>query len=593
MSRASTSEVNALVHAGCTCARVRRLARRVTQVYDRALAPAGLRVTQFSLLSTLRANDAMPIGRLAIALDMDRTTLTRNLKPLLDAGYVSLDVTQADARTQVAALTRAGRRQLAIAGDAWLNAQREINAVLGGGPRGRRHRAVQGVFLLEGFPAGCTGLSTASWTVSTHRRHERSVERKHMTSVQAKRGYWGILIASAAILMITMGARQTTGLFVSPINTSTGLGIVSISLALAIGQFMWGAAQPAFGAIADKYGASRVVAFGTLLLAAGIAVTPYMKSQLGLILAMGILTAAGAGAGSFSILIGATAQRIPAEKRSFAAGFINAGGSFGQFLFAPLLQVIITTSGWVVAMTTMAVITLLCIPLVWPLRQQRDLLPPGQSGHPSTPAAVVEDKGLKRAVRDALKNRNYLYLHAGFFTCGFHIAFLVTHLPGEVALCSLSPQVAANSIAVIGLFNIAGSLTIGALGARYRFKSLLALMYASRAVLIMAYLLAPKTPTTFYVFAAALGFTWLATIPPTAGLVGRLFGTRYLGTLFGLTLVSHQVGGFLGAYLGGIVKAAQGNYQWMWYADIVLAVAAALINLPIQEEKRTRVLAAA
>ena len=408
-----------------------------------------------------------------------------------------------------------------------------------------------------------------------------------------KQSYWPILLASAAILMVTMGSRQSSGLFVSPINTSTGLGIVSISFALAVAQFVWGAAQPVFGAVADKYGASRVIVFGTILLALGTAITPYMKSELGLVLAMGIVTAAGAGAGSFSILIGATAQRVPAEKRSFAAGFINAGGSFGQFVFAPLMQFIITTSGWVVAMTTMAVIVLMSVVLVWPLRQRRDLLPPGESGHPSTPAAVVKDEGLKKAIAGALKNRNYLYLHAGFFTCGFHIAFLVTHLPGEVALCSLSPQVAANSLALIGLFNIAGSLTIGWLGGRYRFKSLLALMYASRAVLIVLYLLAPKTPTTFYIFAATLGFTWLATVPPTAGLVGKLFGTRYLATLFGLTLLSHQIGGFLGAYLGGLAKAEQGTYLWMWYADIALAVAAALINLPIQEEKRPRALAAA
>jgi len=414
-----------------------------------------------------------------------------------------------------------------------------------------------------------------------------------MSAGDTKRGYWGILLASAAILMVTMGSRQTTGLFVSPINTSTGLGIVTISLALAIAQFVWGAAQPVFGAVADKYGASRVIVFGTVLLAIGTAITPYMKSELGLILALGIMTAAGAGAGSFSILIGATAQKLPAEKRSFAAGFINAGGSFGQFVFAPLMGWIILTFDWVVAMSTMAVLVLLTIPLVWPLRQRHDLLPPGQSGHPSSPSVVIEDKGLKRQLHEAFRNRNYLYLHAGFFTCGFHIAFLVTHLPGEVALCSLSPQVAANSLSIIGLFNIAGSLTIGALGARYRFKSLLALMYASRALLIVVYLMAPKTPMTFYLFAAALGFTWLATVPPTAGLVGKFFGTRYLATLFGLTLLSHQIGGFLGAYLGGIAKATQGNYQWMWYADIVLAAAAALINLPIQEAKRTPVLAPA
>jgi MFS family permease len=407
----------------------------------------------------------------------------------------------------------------------------------------------------------------------------------------AKKSHWPMLLAAAAILMITMGSRQTSGLFVSSINTATGLGIVSISLALAIGQFMWGAVQPIFGAVADKYGASRVIVFGAVLLSTGLAITPLMHSEGGLIVAMGILSTAGAGAGSFSILIGASAQRLPAEKRSFGAGFINAGGSFGQFVFAPLVQALIAAFGWVAAIVSVAVITLLTIPLALPLRRERDLRGKGVPEHP-TPASVVDDIGLKKQLKLAFRNPSYLYLHAGFFTCGFHIAFLVTHLPGEVALCSLSPQVAANSLALIGLFNIAGSLTIGWLGSRYRMKNLLALMYASRAALILVYLLAPKTALTFYVFAAALGFTWLATVPPTAGLVGKLFGTRYLGTLFGLTLLSHQVGGFLGAYFGGIVIARNQSYLWMWYADIALATAAALINLPIREKKPVRLSAA-
>ncbi len=404
--------------------------------------------------------------------------------------------------------------------------------------------------------------------------------------------HWPLLLAAAAILMITMGARQSTGLFVSPINTATGLGIVSISFALAVGQFMWGAAQPVFGAIADKFGATRVIVFGTLLLSGGMALTPFVHSEAGLILAMGVLTAAGAGAGSFSILIGATAQRLPAERRSFAAGFINAGGSFGQFVFAPLMQAIIGAAGWATAILSMAAISLASIPLTWPLRRERDLRARNAPAHP-TAASVVRDQGLKHQLHEALRNRSYWYLHAGFFTCGFHIAFLVTHLPGEVVLCSLSSQVAANSLALIGLFNIAGSLTIGALGQRYRMKMLLALMYGSRALLILLYLAAPKTPTTFYLFAAALGFTWLATVPPTAGLVGKLFGTRYLGTLFGLTLLSHQVGGFLGAWLGGLVVQRNHDYLWMWYADVALAAAAALVNLPIREARIVRGLAPA
>jgi MFS family permease len=389
------------------------------------------------------------------------------------------------------------------------------------------------------------------------------------------RAGWLLVLAAAAILMITMGARVTTGLFLSPLNSSTGLGIASISFAMAIGQFMWGASQPVFGAVADKYGAGRVIVAGALMLAAGLAATPFVSSEWGLMLTLGMLSAAGAGAGSFSILIGATAQRLPAARRPFASGFINAGGSFGQFVFAPLLQAIIGAAGWVQAMLVMAASTLLTIPLALPMR-----------GKP--PAAVTAGSGapsitLTAQVRQALRDPSYLCLHAGFFTCGFHIAFLVTHLPGEVALCGLPAAVSGATLGLIGLFNIGGSLAAGALATRYRMKSLLALMYASRAVIIVLYLLAPKTAFTFYALAAALGFTWLATVPPTAGLVGKLFGMRYLSTLFGLTLLSHQVGGFFGAWLGGLSFVHFGDYRWMWYADIVLALGAALVNLPIRE----------
>ena len=398
----------------------------------------------------------------------------------------------------------------------------------------------------------------------------------------ANRAYWTLLLAAGAILMITMGSRATTGLFMSPLNTATQLGIVKISLAMAIGQFVWGASQPIFGAIADKYGATRVVIFGALLLAGGSAAVPFMTSEWGLILTLGILTAAGAGAGSFSILIGAAAQRLPADRRAFAGGFINAGGSLGQVVFAPLVQAIITAAGWVAAMFTLAATSLLTIPLAWRLRKRAPDLP----AKPGAAAVTVKDEiGLREQVKIALRDPSYLYLHAGFFTCGFHIAFLVTHLPGEVALCSLSPSVSATALALIGLFNIAGSLAAGMLGSRYRMKSLLALTYASRGVIIIIYLLSPKTPLTFYIFAAALGFTWLATVPPTAGIVGKLFGTRYMATLFGLTLLSHQIGGFFGAWLGGLTVAQTGSYMWMWYADIALAFAAALVNLPIREAR--------
>jgi len=398
-----------------------------------------------------------------------------------------------------------------------------------------------------------------------------------MLKINKYKSPWFLMISSAAILMITMGVRQSTGLFLLPIDTSTGLGIVSISFAFAVGQFFWGLAQPIFGIIADKKGSYHVLVTGALFLAGGLALTPLATSEWSLTLTMGVLSAVGAGAGSFSILIGSTAQQLSQERRAFAAGFINAGGSFGQFIFAPLLQAIIGGFGWVTAIMTMAATSLLTIPLAKSLCG--DDVP---GGHAET---ATDSIGLRQQIKQAMVNLSYLCLHAGFFTCGFHIAFLVTHLPGEVALCGHSANVSAVSLALIGLFNIGGSLCAGMLGSRYRMKYILAVMYGSRAVMIGLYLLAPKTILTFYVFAGGLGFTWLATVPPTAGLVGKLFGTRYLATLFGLTLLTHQIGGFLGAWLGGLVMAHDGNYQWMWYADMLLALLAAVVNLPIREEK--------
>lgn len=389
-----------------------------------------------------------------------------------------------------------------------------------------------------------------------------------------QRGWWGLILIAAALLMITNGARQSLGLFVSPINTTTGLGIVTISFALGISQFVWGAVQPIAGAFADRYGPGRVLATGIVVLTLGTALTPLVSSGLGLVLTLGLLAAAGSGAGSFSVLIGAAAKHVPAESRGTASGVINAGGSLGQFVFAPVAQKLIAMMGWMGAMWTLAAITLVTLPMARALR--------GQSAAAHVPAAAG-DHGLRHAVRTALGDRSYLLLHAGFFTCGFHIAFLVTHLPGEVALCGLPSSVASWSLAIIGLANIAGSLLAGWWVNRFRSKYILFWMYLSRALLVLAYLAAPKTALTFYFFAVGLGFTWLATVPPTAGVVAKLFGTRYLATLFGLTLLSHQIGAFFGAYLGGIAVTRQGSYLWMWYADAVLALAAALVNLPIRE----------
>jgi MFS family permease len=392
------------------------------------------------------------------------------------------------------------------------------------------------------------------------------------------------MIVAAAIMLVTTGARQSLGLYVAPLHGATGLGITQISLALAIGQFMWGASQPIFGAIADRHGSLWVLVAGALMLSVGFAATPYMDTTAGLIWSLGILSAAGAGAGSFSILIGATARKLAPERRGFAAGFINAGASFGQFLFAPLNQLLIAVFGWASAISTMAVLMLMTIPLAWRLRGSPvEVVGEGAATPAAGAQSPVASGGLRAQLAVAVRDPSYWCLHAGFFTCGFHIAFLVTHLPTEIGLCGLSGSVAATSLAIIGLANIAGSLGVGALGNHFRQKWLLFFVYFSRALAVGLYVLSPRDAFSFYVFAAVLGVTWLSTVPPTVGLVNKLFGTRYLATLFGLTLLSHQIGGFFGAWLGGVAISRFGNYSWMWYADILLALGAALINLPIRE----------
>ncbi|MGZ5079722.1 MAG: MFS transporter [Usitatibacter sp.] len=389
----------------------------------------------------------------------------------------------------------------------------------------------------------------------------------------SKRSAWIVTFAAAGILMVTMGTRQSLGLFIAPLDATTALGITTISFALAVGQFTWGAVQPIAGAVADRYGAEKVLIAGLVILAVGTALTPFMSSGFGIIVSLGLLSAIGSGAGSFSVLIGAASRQLPPESRGTSSGIINAGGSLGQFVFAPISQKLIQGLGWMGAMWTLAVLTLAALPLV------RVAAAPG----PAQPRHASSERGMWRTVREAAGDRSYILLHLGFFTCGFHIAFLVTHLPGEVNLCGLPPTVASWSLAIIGLANIAGSLFAGAGVSRFRSKHILAAMYGSRALLIGGYLLAPKTALTFYIFAAGLGLTWLATVPPTAAIVGKLFGIRYLATLFGMTLLSHQIGGFLGAYLGGIAIYKFGDYQWMWYADMALAAAAAVVNLPIRE----------
>ena len=391
-------------------------------------------------------------------------------------------------------------------------------------------------------------------------------------------GVWAVLLAAAGCFALTMGARQSMGLFLSALNSATHLGLGSISLAFAFGQLWWGLTQPFAGALADRLGAGRVLLVGVLLVALGTFITPMMTSTAGLIFAIGVLSAGGAGMAGPAVLMATTARLIPPERRGLATGIVNAGGSVGQFVMAPIAGALLLGLGWASAMQVMALLVLLALPAAWVLRGTGAAAPAGA-------AAAVPAKPLPAgvAIRAALRNNSFLLLAAGFFVCGFHVAFLATHLPGVIAACGLPVQYGAWSLAMLGLFNIVGSLGMGWAVGRWRMKSLLSLVYAARAVAVIAFLLAPKTGPVLLVFAAVMGLTFLSTVPPTAGLVAKFFGTGNMATLFGVVMLTHQVGGFLGAWLGGKVFEATGNFDWMWYADVVLAIGAALIHLPIRE----------
>jgi MFS family permease len=390
-----------------------------------------------------------------------------------------------------------------------------------------------------------------------------------------------ILLAAAGAYAVTMGVRNSMGLYVGPINSHTGLGLASVSLAFAVGQLFWGLTQPFAGYAADRWGPGRVLVAGILLSALGTALTPLLSTTAGLILVIGLIAAGGAGMAGPSVLMSAVTRLVSPAKRGMANGIVNAGSSFGQFAISPLAQALITAFGWAGSLAMLAFLMLVALPAAWVLRRRPDAVTAAAA------AAPAARETTRQALARAFGDRSYRLLAAGFFTCGFHVAFLATHLPGFVASCQLPPEIGAWSLAVIGLFNIAGSLGIGWLigwrGGHFQMKHLLSVIYGARAVAVLIFVFAPKTPAVMLVFAAVMGLTYLSTVPPTAGLVARFFGVNHMATLFGILLMLHQAGAFLGAWLGGKTFEASGSYDWMWYADILLAAGAALVHLPIRE----------
>lgn len=378
-----------------------------------------------------------------------------------------------------------------------------------------------------------------------------------------------VTAAAVALLAITMGSRSVFGLFLSPLNSATGLGVATISFAVAASQLTWGLAQPFCGMLAERYGAARIIFAGTLLAAATGAMLPFADSAP-LLVAVFAVSGIAATVGSPSLLVGTVSQRVAPERRGMVAGIVGAGGPLGQLVLAPATQAVISLAGWMSAAFALAALSLAALPLALAFRR------------PAGAAPAAQQRSVP--LREALASPRYWIINATFFVCGLHVFFLVTHLPGVIELCGLPASVSGLSLAVLGLFNIAGSIGAGFVVQRYSMKRTLASLYAARGIAIALFLAAPKTELTVLAFSAWMGLTYMAVLPPTAGLVGKLYGAQRLPTLLGITFVVHQAGAFLGSWLGGVVLERTGSYDSMWLLDLTLAALAAVVCLGIRED---------
>jgi len=381
-----------------------------------------------------------------------------------------------------------------------------------------------------------------------------------------------IIIAGCVIAMVTFGARSTLGLFTLPMTEDMGWSRETYGLAMAIQNLVWGITQPIAGGLADKYGTTRILIFGAIIYVLGFAGMAIASSAGLLFLTGGVFMGVGIGTASFAIVMAAFGRSVPAEKRSLVFGVATAASSMGQFIFAPLGQAFISAFGWQLALIYLAGFLLLVIPLSFAL-----------TGKSASPDKGQADLPFMEALARAWGHGSYKLLVIGFFVCGFHLAFVTVHMPAYLVQCGLSPEVGSWAIAIIGLFNVVGSLLAGYLGGKLPKQYLLAVIYLIRAVTTALFLIIPVTEATAYIYAASLGLVWLATVPLTAGLVGIFFGTRYLGMLYGIAFLSHQIGGFLGVWLGGLVYDLTGSYSLIWYLGILLGLASAAIHLPIKE----------
>jgi MFS family permease len=380
-----------------------------------------------------------------------------------------------------------------------------------------------------------------------------------------------LIIVGCIIAAIGNGVRTSFGLFTLPMTADLGLTREQWGMAMAIQNLAWGIAQPFAGAFADRVGTGRTIAAGAALYGLGVLGMAFSPDAALITLTAGIVTGVGIAVCSFSVVMAAFGRSVPMEKRSLIFGVATAASSFGQFAFAPISQGFINAFGWQSALIYLAMAVLLIIPLSYALRGRTE----NTTGHADLP--------FMQALAKAWGYGSYRLLVIGFFVCGFHLAFINVHMPAYLVQCGLSPEVGSWTIAVIGLFNIVGSLLAGYLGGRLPKQLLLATIYFSRAVAIGLFLLIPVSEVTAYAFAAAMGLLWLSTVPLTAGLVSLFFGARYMGMLYGVAFLSHQVGSFTGVWLGGFVFDQTGSYSIVWYLGIVLGLASAALHIPINE----------
>jgi predicted MFS family arabinose efflux permease len=393
------------------------------------------------------------------------------------------------------------------------------------------------------------------------------------------------LAAGALILTLAMGIRQTFGLFMGPVCLALDIGREQFGFAMAVQNILWGAAQPFAGALADRFGALRVLLAGSLAYAFGLVLMATAGTYAAFHTGAGLLVGLGLSCVSFAVVLGAIGRAVPPQRRSAAFGLASAGGSFGQFAMAPIGQAMIASLGWSTAFLAMAGLALAMAPLALILVRGSSVAARMEPAQPSArPAAERLQEGLREALREASRHRGFWYLNAGFFVCGFQVVFIAVHLPAYLADLGLTPALAAMALALIGFFNIIGTWGCGLLGGHYSKKRLLSALYAVRALTIAVFLASPKTETSVLAFAAAIGLLWLGTVPLTSGLVGQIFGVRYLSTLFGLVFFSHQVGSFLGVWLGGVVYEWTGSYDAIWLASIGFGIMAAILHLPIREQ---------